>query len=98
MEKIVSAIVEFFSNKSLHIGFKLSISFFIFLVLVLLNDFLGISRNYILNARLEQIIELKQVDPYILKDDTTVNKMYLQIKSAIINDESKTEELIKYGK
>lgn len=93
MGEVFKVIIEFFTNKGLHIGYRLSLAILILFGILFLNDFLGVSRNYMLNSKLQQIIELKQIDPDILKDDTTVNYRYLQLKNEIINNKSKTEEI-----
>ena len=63
MGEFIKAIISFFSYKGLHAGYKLSVVVLVILGLFLADDFIGFSRHYILNSKLEQIIELKQIDP-----------------------------------
>jgi hypothetical protein len=91
VEEVIKAIFKFFSLENLHFGYKLSVGILIVLAVLFVNDFLGLSRHFILNSKLEQIIQLKQVEPNILKDDTAVLNKYKKLKSAIINDQSKWE-------
>lgn len=95
MGDLIKAIIVFFANKGLHLGYKLSIALLALLTLFFLNDISGFSRQYFANSALDQIVKLKQIDPDILEHDTLVNKKYFRLKSNIINDESQTAEFIK---
>jgi len=94
MEGIFKAIVAFFNSKSLHLGYKLSITILVVLIVFIVNDLAGISRHYLLNAKLQQIIALKRIDSNILKDDSLVNERYLELKAEIVEDDSYCSELI----
>ena len=98
MAELFNSIFAFFTNKGLHIGYKLSLAILVIFSALLVNDYFGFSRGYLLDSRLDQIIKLKQIDPQILTHDSVVNRKYLKVKEEVINERSVTEEVIGFIK
>jgi len=96
--EIAHHIVQFLKNKGIHITVRLATIVLSLTALVILNDVTGFTRNYLLNSRLDQIIKLKQIDHDVLKNDSSANKKYLEIKNELINNQSVTGKLIDQAK
>jgi len=93
MGEVFKIIVDFFTNKALHLGFRVSLFIVVVLGAFLINDYYGFSRHYVLNSKLDQLIKLKQIDSNVLKDDSAVKQKYLITKREILNDRSYIERV-----
>jgi hypothetical protein len=78
---------KFLQDKTKHIALRVSVPFIIIIAAIVLNDIYGVSRNFLLNRKLEQLIELKKVQPDILNDKLYL-KNYTEIKREILLDSS----------
>lgn len=85
---ILSTLYNFLLDRTKHIALRISVPLLVVIILFVVNDLTSFSKSYLLNRKIEQLIQLKKVDPSILKTDTAFSNRYFQIKKEILNDSS----------
>jgi hypothetical protein len=98
VDEIIKVFVNWFNNPKIRTSFRVSLAVCLTFLLLFLNDILGISRNYILDKRLSQLIELQKLEPNIIQTDKAYNHEYQKTKEQILKNESHTNRLLNFIK
>jgi hypothetical protein len=94
MDDIFSKAIDFLRDSTVHFSYRVALGILIVLGLLLFNDIFGWTRYHTVDAELQEILMIKEIDSNVLNNDTAINRKFRYLKDAVVHNRSYTSVLI----